>query len=72
VRPPVPLDRSSEFGIRSPRPIAWLLFPANPDCTKNAQQLHGSGTDIALGTHPFPGPSFGPYRYEMAPNADIL
>ena len=70
------LDRSSGYGIASPRPIAGLLFPANPDCTKNARHLHGGGTDIALGTHPLPGPSFGPYRYKRslicAPPVPIL
>ncbi len=52
--------------------MAGLLFPANPDCTKNARHLHGVGTDIALGTHPFPGPSFGLYRYKIAISLILL
>jgi len=66
----VSLDRFSGFGKRVP-PIAWLHFPANPECTKNARYLHGGGTDIALGTHPFPGPSFGPYRYKTPTCSDF-
>ncbi len=61
------LVRSSGFEIASRTPISWLHFPANPDCTQNARQLHAGGTDIALGTHLFPGPRFGPYRYKIAP-----
>ena len=66
------LDRSSGYGIASPRPIAGLLFPANPDCTNNARHLHRGGTDNALGTHPLPGPSFGPYKYKIAPTAGAV